>query len=118
MDDAALWSYLGWALPPLWAWVLIYALRTFKEWPAIMARRNEARRDTASAADALLARYENRVASLEAAEEKCRFDLTEALRRLGEIEGYMMGRGKASQDAQLIVSAEREIEAAKRDNGK
>lgn len=86
----------------------------FKVWPLVMAKLNEAKRDTATAADALLARYENRVASLEAAEEKCRYDLADAIRRLSELEGYMMGRGEAKQEAQLIVSAERQADAVKR----
>lgn len=93
---------------PLWLIFCTFAVRTVKDWPNIMARRNEAKRDTASAADALLSRYEHRVAALEAAEEKCRDDLGDALRRIAELEGYNMGRGKARQDAQRMLSEERE----------
>jgi septal ring factor EnvC (AmiA/AmiB activator) len=54
-----------------------------------------------------VADLESKCERLEASEEKCRTELADARRRIAEIEGYEIGRGKADQEAQAIVSADR-----------
>lgn len=39
--------------------------------------------------------------------EKCRGDLAAAVRRIAELEGYLMGQGRAAQEAAGIVAIER-----------
>lgn len=95
---------------PVWIWVCLYGLRTVKEWPNIMARRNEAKRDAAQIAGGMLDRLDKRIQFLEAAEEECRAELASAKGRIAELEGYNIGRGEAKQDAQRMLSAEREAD--------
>lgn len=108
----------GWAYvvgPPLWALAVIYFVRTTKDWPGIMARWNESKRDRAKIDHDQYKLVADRCTLLEQAEEKCRHELADKERRLAKLEGYADGRGEAHQEAQMIVSVEREIDAAKRD---
>lgn len=89
-----------------------------RAWPAIRAKVNEARRDQDAATDHLLDRYEKRLAALEESEARCRKELAETERRVAELEGFMMGQGKARQDAANIVAVERLTDARARDEEK
>lgn len=62
-------------------------------------------------------RLGERCKRLEAAEEKCRNDLADAKERIATLEGYNIGEGKALNEAQRILSAEREADAEKRAAG-
>lgn len=102
---------------PLWVAVLIYGIRSFKDWPGIMARWNERRRDAAqiearqyARLDSRSQRLEERCDRLEASEEECRRELAAAKGRIAELEGYNQGRGKADQEAAGIVAVERQRE--------
>lgn len=92
---------------PLWVAVLIFGMRSFKDWPGIMARWNERQRDRAAIESEQYKRLAERCGRLELAEEKCRDDLADAVRRIAELEGFMMGQGKARNDAAAIVAVER-----------
>lgn len=52
-------------------------------------------------------RIRDEVIRLSEAEERCRRELADVTRRLAEIEGYELGRGKARQDAANIVALDR-----------
>jgi hypothetical protein len=113
---------------PAYLWVLIYGLRTFKEWPNIMARRNEARRDKAAIEggqvermDTRMRRLEERYEVLETAHQDCLDNFSaerdaRAEERAGRLkaEALLLARQQSDQGAQLIVSSEREADAAKR----
>lgn len=116
MGDVPGWAYV--VGPPLWAVAVIYAIRTSKDWSGIMGRWNERRRDRAQIEGNQYRQLADRCTWLEAAEEKCRQELADKERRLAKLEGYAEGRGEAYQEAQMIVSTEREIDARKRDSGK
>ena len=52
-------------------------------------------------------RMDERMQKLEASEQECRRELNATKGRVAELEGYMMGRGRADQEAQRIVSIDR-----------
>jgi hypothetical protein len=94
----------------VWAAAALIALGVFRLWhalPAIMERLNERKRDRASIEGAQYDRMDARVQRLEKQEEECREDLNDARGRIAELEGYMIGQGKARQDAAAIVAVER-----------
>lgn len=62
-------------------------------------------------------RLDERCQRLEAAEERCRADLSDALKRLSALEGYEHGQGKARQEAAQIVAIER-LESRGKDGDK
>lgn len=62
-------------------------------------------------------RLAERCQRLEGAEERCRTDLADALKRLSALEGYELGQGKARQEASQIVAIER-LESEKKIGGK
>lgn len=97
------WLYAA----PLWAFLLFYVVRSVKDWPGVMQRWNERVRDRAEIDGDQYRRMDARMQRLEKAEEKCRYDLADAERRIAELEGYNIGRGKADQEAAAIVAAER-----------
>lgn len=99
---------------PLWLVALIFAVRSFKDWPGIMARWNERQRDRAAIETEQYKRLAERCGKLEEAEEKCRHDLADAVRRIAEVEGFMMGQGKARNDAAAIVAVERLTDRSER----
>ncbi len=113
MGDLPGWAYV--VGPPLWAGLVIYFVRTTKDWPGIMARWNERRRDRATIENEQYERLAARLSVVEAAEEKCRHELADKERRLAKLEGYADGRGEARQDAAVITAYERQLDAAKRD---
>lgn len=82
--------------------------------PAFLGRWNERLRDLsrAKAGDwarlrGEIARLDERCRQIETREEACQHLLTDAVRRIAELEGYNIGQGKARQDAQVILSVER-----------
>lgn len=75
--------------------------------PLYLDRRNESRRDRASIEAGQYERMDARVQYLEQREAECQEKLTDAVRRIAELEGYMMGAGKANQEAAGIVAIER-----------
>jgi hypothetical protein len=116
MGDVPGWAYIVGL--PLWAFALILAVRSFKDWPGIMGRWNERQRDRAQINSDQYRQLADRCSSLEKAEEQCRHELADKERRLAKLEGYAEGRGEAHQEAQMIVSTEREIDARKREGDK
>lgn len=113
MGDVGLLQILTWPALPLWIVALALFVMLARAWPAIMERVNEARRDRATIAANDYGRMDARLQRLEAAEEECRKELNEALRRLAEVEGYMTGQGHARQEAANIVAIERLSDKAK-----
>jgi len=105
----------------------ILAVAVWRGWtglPAVMAQWNERLRDKVAerATDWTrlrdeIGRLDARCKSLEEAEQRCRSELADAVRRLSTLEGYEMGRGKAAQDAQAIVSTERMEQQTKKERG-
>lgn len=93
--------------------------------------RRDAQMDAQDARHAAeIARLDARCERLETAEQGCRAELAEnkaelaaAKARIGELEGFMMGQGKARNDAAAIVASDRlarreEEEDAKKGGGK
>lgn len=85
-----------------------------KAWPLLIARLADMRTsDDAISGNqqarlvAEVGRLDKRVQSLEVSEERCREELADAKQRLAELEGFNIGQGRAWQEAQGIVSAER-----------
>lgn len=101
----------------VWATFLVVVLLAWRGWqyvPSIMsawtARRQailaERMADWDRRGDEI-ERLTKRVDQLEHNEQDCQVKLRGALGRLAEMEGYMMGQGKARQDAAGIVAIER-----------
>lgn len=100
-----------------WAVVTIaflFAVRMWNGAPAMFEQWVALRRANAEekAADWSRLRDENkrlddRCIRLEAAEERCRIELSSVKERLSTLEGYMAGQGRASQEAAGIVAIER-----------
>jgi GH24 family phage-related lysozyme (muramidase) len=107
-----------------WAAVLILALFVARLWsgaPALFAQWIAYRAAKAAERSAdwdrrseELTRLDQRCRRLETAEERCRTELADMTQRVAALEGYNIGKGKARNDAQLIVSAERQIDADKK----
>lgn len=120
-DHDALGKFFSWATAA-WGALLLNAVALFRAWPAIMGRRNEARRDAAAekASDwerlrSEVNRLSERVEALETKVEECerredawRERAVTAESELVKLQAYELGRGVARQEAQKIVSAERE----------
>jgi hypothetical protein len=62
-------------------------------------------------------RYSDRLAAVERREDECREQLRDALHRLAQVEGFMMGQGKARQEAANIVAIERLTDKQNGDKG-
>lgn len=82
--------------------------------PAFMERWNERLRDKATARAADWSRLTDLCDRHTVEIKALKNENLECHRRLAALEGYNDGRGKAAQDAQVIISTEREIDAAKR----
>lgn len=101
-------------LGPLYAVALAVSVVIIRAGPSFMQRWNERLRDLsrAKAGDwsrlrGEIARLDERCRLIESREEDCRRELAGAVGRIAELEGYNAGQGRAAQEAQLIVSAER-----------
>jgi hypothetical protein len=130
MGDVQTWVYaLG---APAWLALMVYVVRTARDWPNFMARWNERQRDKAeiegdqiARMDARMLRLETRVRELEEAHEECLQHLQaeragrakEHAGRL-EAEAMLMARQRGDQAVQLRISAEREIDAHDREDEK
>lgn len=56
----------------------------------------------------LIVALQNDVANVRQLHRDCEEEVTQLKHRVAELEGYNIGRGEAKQEAQLIVSADRE----------
>lgn len=122
MGDVPGWAYVVGA--PLWAVAVVYFVRTTKDWPGIMGRWNERRRDRAQIEsdqyERIAARcttLERRCDDLEREVQDCHRSLADE--RAGRLaaEALLMGRQRSDQDAQLRLSAGRAADAAERNRG-
>ena len=121
MADGSFVSWITSPAPPVWLAFIGLAVLAIRFFPSWKQRWTEAR----TADDAIVGnqwsrltgeinRLDGRVKHLEISEERCRIELADAKNRIAELEGYNMGQGKARQEAQAIVSTEREIDARQR----
>jgi hypothetical protein len=106
---------------PAYLSLLIVAVMAWRIYPHVLARILEGRRDKESAKDGdwrrlrgEIDRLDHRCAQIEEREQECQHQLTDALHRIGELEGYNLGIGDARQTAQRMLSEGRESDAAKR----
>lgn len=125
MANASFVAWLTSPAPPVWAAVITAAVLVFRAYPSLRQRWTEAR----TAEDSIvgnqwsrltteIGRLAKRIETLEAAEQRCREELADAKNRIAELEGYNMGHGSAMQEAQMIVSAEREADRKDKDRKK
>ncbi len=115
----------GWAYVvgfPLWAWFGLAFARAIRESPNLWARWNERARDVAaektgdwSRLRAEIARLDERCDHLQREVDECREREGVWMQRAISAEAALLGMGDAKQEAQRIVSAERE--AAKGNGG-
>lgn len=104
----------------LWAFVCINAVALFKTYPFIMAKLNERHRDKAKEKDgdwsrlrAEIVRLDERCDHLQHEVDDCRAREADWMSRAIKAESALLGKGEVKQEAQRIVSADRE-EHAKR----
>lgn len=93
-----------------WTGVALLALFIWRMWngsPAMFQQWIEYRKAKAAEKAADWTRLRDEAIRLGEAEERCRRELVDVVRRLAELEGFMMGKGKARQDAANIVALER-----------
>ena len=100
------------------------AVALFKGWPSIMARVNERRRDITAEKDGdwtrlrvEIARLDERCDHLQREVDECREREGEWMRRAIAAEAASEGVGDARQNAQRIVSAEREADRREKPDG-
>lgn len=108
----------------VWSLVAIAAVVAFRIWaiiPDFMAKLNERRRDRGEAGDRHQARLEARIEKLEKRCDTLEEDLVECHRERDDwrskaiaAEAFLSGEGHARQVGQVIVSTEREADAAAR----
>lgn len=96
-----------------WAVVAMLGVALFAAWPRIMERRNESKRDRAAIEGSQYERMDARMQRLEQREEECQRQLTDALKRIATLEGFQVGRGEGHNEAQMILSSERQADAKK-----
>ena len=122
MDEGSVFNRIFSAAAGVWALVAMGAVALFKSWPLIMGRFNERARDVAAekAGDWERIRSERDHAREECdlvrdRWAECEADKNEWMRRALKAEAFNEGIGEARQEAQRIVSREREADAKKRD---
>ena len=110
---------------PLYIVALAVTAVILRSGPGLFERWNERSRDrdAAKAGDwtrlrSEINRLDDRCAQIELREQECQRNLTDAIRRIGQLEGYNLGVGEAHQSAQRIVSIERESDARNREDKK
>lgn len=119
MSDVSAWVYaLG---TPAWLALLVYVARTVRDWPNFMARWNERLRDKEAAKDgdwsrlrAEIARLDERCDHLQREVDECREREGVWMQRAIAAEAAHLGAGEAKQEAQRIISAERESQGKHR----
>lgn len=123
--DESLFDKIFSAASGVWALVCMGAVALFKGWPHIMARVNERLRDKESEKNGDWARLRDEIKRLDERCDHLQHEVDDCRRREGEwmaraikAEAASEGVGDARQAAQRIVSAERQVDAAKRDKGK
>lgn len=121
-DSVSTWL-LHWT--PIYLLAVGFVVGLWRVVPGILERINERQRDKASerANDWTrlreeVARLDGRCQRIEASEEQCHNALAAAVHRIAELEGYMMGTGKAREDAAKIVAADRLEQRDKKGDGK
>lgn len=92
---------------PLWVFGLAASVYVYRHSPALLIAAGEWIKTRAKIKADRLAEAHARIDRLEDREEECQRHLAETIRRLAEVEGYMMGQGKASQEAARIVAVDR-----------
>lgn len=115
MGDVPAWVYaLG---TPAWLAFLVYFVRTIRDWPNVMARWNERLRDKEAekAGDwsrlrAEIVRLDERCDHLQREVDECRDREGEWMQRAIAAEAALLGKGEAKQEAQRIISAERQAD--------
>lgn len=133
--DESVFNKIFSAAAGVWTLVLMAAVALFKAWPTIMGRINERRRDALTERNSdwdhmqelhgMLAeevrRLSERLKAVEAENDECRENLAKVRDDLAEeraarvnFQAYLEGRGQADQHAQLILSAERQKDQAKK----
>ncbi len=115
MGDLSGLGFLLQPIVPAYLSFLIVAVMAWRTYPLVMARILEGKRDREAAKDgdwrrlrAEIDRLDARCSEIEKREQDCQRQLTDALHRIGELEGYNLGVGEARQTAQRIVSEDRE----------
>lgn len=105
---------------PLYFVALIYGIRSWKGAPPLILAFVEWRKTTLAAREADWRRLRDEVQrqgdelrEIRINEKDCQHKLINALGRIATLEGYNDGRGEAHQEAQRIVSAERQADAKK-----
>lgn len=116
---------------PLWGIflvVLVTAIRMtpvwLERWLAFLQARQAAKeqdwnrlRDEVNRLDTRIKDLESQKVDQEAENERCRRDLAAAVKRIAELEGYMLGQGQARQEAANIVAVERISDAERKKDG-
>ena len=117
MFDAAALQQVFSASGAAWTSTAILFLLVVRMWngaPALLDRWLAWRAAKAAEKAADWARLREEVTRLADAEKTCRRELADVTKRLATLEGYNIGRGQAAQEAQRIVSEERERDAKRR----
>lgn len=128
MADGSFAAWLTSPAPPAWLAFIGGAVWLVKTWDVWKARISSVRASDDAIVGAQWKRFQDeigrlvsRVADLEAkykrleeSEERCRSELADAKGRIAELEGFNLGQGKAAQEAQGIVSAERLLRGDKK----
>lgn len=125
MGDAGIWGLLRSPGPPLYVAVLIVGVMAWKIYPLVLARILEGRRDRDAAKAGDWSRLRDEITRLDARCDHLQREVDECRAREGEwmnrailAESALLGKGEVKQEAQRIVSAEREIDAAARDRAR
>lgn len=116
MDDVTLWRF-AYGLP-IWTTCLVLIVRTVRDWPGIMQRWNERKRDIATATETEkendwsrlrheIERLDKRCDHLQAEVDACREREGEWMGRAIQAEAALMGRGRADQEAARMMAEER-----------
>lgn len=122
MGDVDVWRFLLQPIVPAYLTLLIVGVMAWKAYPAVLARVLEGRRDREAAKSgdwsrlrAEIVRLDERCDHLQREVDECREREGVWMQRAIAAEAAMLGKGEAKQEAQRIVSAEREVDARARD---
>lgn len=110
MVDALAFRELFSTAGAAWATFFLIGLFVWRMWngaPAMFQQWIAYRRAKAEEKAADWSRLRDHCTFLMDAEERCRVELNEVKSRLANLEGYMAGQGRASQEAAGIVALER-----------
>src|SRR5690349_10147490 len=106
------------------ALLAVVVIALVKVWPLILAKLIEARRDKVDEKAGDWSRLRGEIERLDGRCDHLQQEVDECHRREGEwmsrairAESALLGKGEVRQEAQRIVSAERQADAAKKDGG-